>query len=99
MTNFEIRGPVPPGSGPLARLNAPEYSGKIILPLRQEFEVVAQRTISQDYGIQTELRELGWSVDTVTSAVTLLGYQLAPCFDAMIQLLDLQLTMLESIDS
>lgn len=99
MTEFEIRGPVPPGSGPLTRLSAPEYMGTIVPALRQEFTVVAQRTITQDSGIQDALRGLGWSVDTVAGAVSFLGQQLAPRFDAMLQLLDAQLDVLISIDS
>ena len=100
VTSFEIHGPVPPGSGPLARLNAPEYSGKIIPSLKHEFEVVAQRNIwQQDGGIRDELRTLGWGLDAVTSAVDVLGIQISSRFDEMIGVLESQLAVLESIDS
>jgi hypothetical protein len=99
MTDFEIRGPIQPGSGPLQRLTAPESIGHIDDPLKQQFVAAAERTATNIAGIREDLSSIGWSVDTVADAVTSLESQLIPRFDAQVSYLGQQLSILQSIDA
>lgn len=112
MPGFELQGPVPPGSGPLTRLMAPEYSGRVIDPIKHEFVVTYQHYFSQHYfsnpadvrsdspyaGIAEELVDLNWGVEAILGAVEALRDQLVSRFDAMLQYMNQQNGLLASID-
>jgi tetratricopeptide (TPR) repeat protein len=99
MANFEIHGPIDPGSGAFQRLAAPEFSGRIIDPLRQQFIDTAGRAVLSIEGLGAKLETLGWGIDNVAESVTSLQDQIVPRFDVQIHFLSEQLSLLKSIDS